>query len=72
MLTCARINDVIAFLRMFEVFEIIRRWAWIYFRVEWECVNKNIDGHAEQSSGSASTAAPIEPVGANSPSVNTV
>lgn len=54
-----------AMVLMFEVFEIIRRWVWIYFRVEWECVSKNIDGHAEQLK--VSTKAPIELVGANSP-----
>jgi hypothetical protein len=36
-----------AMVLMFEVFEIIRRWGWIYIRVEWECINKNIEGHAD-------------------------
>ena len=27
---------------MFEIFEVYRRWAWIYGRVEWECIDKNV------------------------------
>jgi hypothetical protein len=39
---------------MFEVFEIFRRWVWIYFRVEWECINKNIDRETVENRNAAS------------------
>eukprot|EP00040_Diaphanoeca_grandis_P003204 m.24219 g.24219 ORF g.24219 m.24219 type:complete len:413 (+) comp14504_c0_seq1:176-1414(+) len=31
-----------AFVFVFEILEVLRRWGWIYFRVEWECINKKI------------------------------
>jgi len=34
-----------AFVFVFEILEVFRRWGWIYFRVEWECINK---GHLTQ------------------------
>lgn len=30
------------FVLVFEVLEVLRRWAWIYFRVEWECICKKV------------------------------
>mmetsp|Transcript_17339 Transcript_17339/g.45256 ORF Transcript_17339/g.45256 Transcript_17339/m.45256 type:complete len:440 (+) Transcript_17339:482-1801(+) len=30
------------FILIFEVLEVLRRWAWIYFRVEWECIAKKV------------------------------
>eukprot|EP00038_Savillea_parva_P012833 m.207222 g.207222 ORF g.207222 m.207222 type:complete len:450 (-) comp23635_c0_seq1:50-1399(-) len=30
------------FILIFEILEVLRRWAWIYFRVEWECISKKV------------------------------
>eukprot|EP00037_Helgoeca_nana_P025890 m.287574 g.287574 ORF g.287574 m.287574 type:complete len:441 (-) comp27078_c0_seq1:1152-2474(-) len=30
------------FILVFEILEVLRRWAWIYFRVEWECISKKV------------------------------
>lgn len=27
---------------LFEVLEVFRRWGWIFFRVEWECISKKV------------------------------
>lgn len=30
-----------------EVAEIVRRWLWVFLRVEWEVIKKAQDGHSK-------------------------
>ena len=33
----------VGFVFIFEVLEVLRRWMWIYLRVEWECISKGVE-----------------------------
>lgn len=36
---------------MMELLELVRRWAWVFFRVEWEVVRKGFTDRDEMRSG---------------------